>query len=148
MKLTVVPSDRFMRIDGRELFFTFDADPSIHAIQWDGQTGHVEYVGPRSNEPITEEYLIPFIAAFNSEKSRVDAIREAELAFYNSPEEVAKRAAIVAAAEAKAEAILTNLPTWARVSTAVDNISNLAEAKVFIKKLSRIVYWLAKDTVD
>jgi hypothetical protein len=51
----------------------------------------------------------------------------------------------VASQQAKMQAIIDNLPSWSRVSTAVDNISSLAEAKVFIKKLSRIVYWLAKD---
>lgn len=45
----------------------------------------------------------------------------------------------------KQESIMGNLPSWTQVSTAVDNISNLAEAKKFLKKLSRVVYWLAKD---
>lgn len=57
--------------------------------------------------------------------------------------------AIIADREGKPDRILaeiqTNLPTWTQVSTAVDNISNLAEAKVFIKKLSRVVYLLAKN---
>ena len=47
---------------------------------------------------------------------------------------------------AKAQAIVDNLPSWSQVSASCDAISNLAEAKVFIKKLTRIVYWLAKDT--
>jgi hypothetical protein len=47
---------------------------------------------------------------------------------------------------AKETAISANLPTWTQVSTAVDAITNLAEAKVFIKKLSRVVYWLAKNS--
>ena len=34
---------------------------------------------------------------------------------------------------------------WATISTAVDNIANLADAKVFIEKLARIVYWLANE---
>ena len=42
--------------------------------------------------------------------------------------------------------IQTNLPSWAQVETACDNISSLAEAKAFIKKLSRVVYWLAKNS--
>uniref|UniRef100_A0A6M3ILL1 Uncharacterized protein n=1 Tax=viral metagenome TaxID=1070528 RepID=A0A6M3ILL1_9ZZZZ len=46
----------------------------------------------------------------------------------------------------KQEAIIANLPDWTTVSTAVDNISNLADAKVFIKKLARVVYWLAKNS--
>ena len=47
---------------------------------------------------------------------------------------------------AKATAIYDNMPSWAQVSTACDNISTLAEAKVFLKKLSRVVYWLAKNS--
>lgn len=42
-------------------------------------------------------------------------------------------------------ALIDNLPSWSAVSTAVDNIANLADAKVFLKKLSRVVYWLAKN---
>lgn len=41
-----------------------------------------------------------------------------------------------------------NLPTWAQVNTAVSNITNLDEAKTFILKLSRVVYWLAKNSQD
>lgn len=41
-----------------------------------------------------------------------------------------------------------NLPDWATVSTEVDNIASLADAKVFIKKLARIVYWLARGKQD
>jgi hypothetical protein len=48
--------------------------------------------------------------------------------------------------EARNQAIIDTLPTWAQVSTAVDGITNLAEAKVFIKKLAQVVYWLAKDS--
>ena len=60
--------------------------------------------------------------------------------------ELAKIQAVAAAKLAKETAISTNLPSWSQVSTAVDNISSLAEAKAFIKKLSRVVYWLAKNS--
>lgn len=48
----------------------------------------------------------------------------------------------------KYAAVQENLPSWAQVETACDAISNLAEAKEFIKKLSRVVYWLAKNKSD
>lgn len=51
-------------------------------------------------------------------------------------------------ASAKEQALLDNLPSWSEVATAVDNISSLANAKVFIKKLARVVYWLAKNTEE
>jgi len=50
--------------------------------------------------------------------------------------------------ETKAQALIDNLPSWAQVDTAIDNISNLGEAKAFIRKLSRVTYWIAKDAED
>jgi len=44
--------------------------------------------------------------------------------------------------------IRDNLPSWSQVETACDNISSLAEAKAFLRKLSRVVYWVAKDRQD
>lgn len=50
--------------------------------------------------------------------------------------------------QAKADAIIANFPTWAQVATAADDISSLAEAKIFIKKLARVTYWLAKNQAE
>ena len=47
---------------------------------------------------------------------------------------------------AKAQALIDNLPSWAQVDNEIDNISSLAEAKAFIRKLTRVVYWIAKGT--
>lgn len=46
----------------------------------------------------------------------------------------------------RAQDIIDNLSSWSQVETAVDNISNIDEAKAFIKKMARVVYWLAKNT--
>lgn len=46
------------------------------------------------------------------------------------------------------QAIDANLPSWSQVETALDNISNLAEAKAALKKITRVVYWLAKNKGD
>jgi hypothetical protein len=48
--------------------------------------------------------------------------------------------------QTKLASIQANLPSWNVVSNAVDNITNLAEAKTYLKKLSRVVYWLAKNS--
>jgi len=53
-----------------------------------------------------------------------------------------------AAQAAKAQAFLDNLPSWAIVDQAVTNISDLASAKVFIRKLARVLYWLARNKSD
>jgi hypothetical protein len=57
-----------------------------------------------------------------------------------------QQAALEAANLAMDQAISTNLPSWSAVDGAVTAISNLAEAKTFIRKLARVVYWLAKKT--
>lgn len=57
-------------------------------------------------------------------------------------------APIRAAEASKAKAISDDLPSWAQVSTAVDNIANLADAKAYLKKLSRVLYWLARNQAD
>jgi len=44
--------------------------------------------------------------------------------------------------------IADNLPAWAQVQAAINSINTLQQAKVFLKKLTRIVYWLAKNQED
>lgn len=44
--------------------------------------------------------------------------------------------------------IAANLPSWAQVETAISNITDLAGAKAFLAKLSRVVYWNTKHTLD
>ena len=73
---------------------------------------------------------------------------EYESAKLDDPVEIAAKQTQQAKAleqEKKIQAILDNLPSWAAVQSSVQGISNLAEAKSVILKLSRIVYWLAKD---
>lgn len=38
------------------------------------------------------------------------------------------------------------LPSWSQVEIACDSISSLAEAKTFLNKLARVVYWLARNS--
>lgn len=38
-----------------------------------------------------------------------------------------------------------NLPTWQQVSGEIDGITALAGAKIVLKKIARVVYWLAKN---
>jgi len=63
-------------------------------------------------------------------------------------EKIDVRLAEAARIAAKAQALVDNLPSWLAVDAAVTGITNLADAKKFIRKLSRIVYWLAKDKAD
>lgn len=49
---------------------------------------------------------------------------------------------------AKARALIDNLPTWAEVEAAIDGVSTIAGLKVVVKKIARVVCWLAKDKAD
>jgi hypothetical protein len=42
--------------------------------------------------------------------------------------------------------IQTILPSWAQVEVYLDGLANLADAKAALKKIARVVYWLAKNT--
>jgi len=49
--LTIIPSDNVVVIDGRAVVINLSNYTSlkgIHAIQWDGEKGHVEYDNSRS----------------------------------------------------------------------------------------------------
>jgi hypothetical protein len=41
--------------------------------------------------------------------------------------------------------INTILPSWSQVLNRIDAISNLADAKVVLKNIAKIVYWLVKN---
>jgi len=143
--LTVIPNDKFMRKNGKGLFFDFISTPDIRAIQWDTDHGEIERLG-QSNEFITDEAaLTGYVAAYDAEEARLEAVAAAELAHYNSPDQIAKRAEEEARIAAKIQAMVDNLPSWAIVDQAVTDISDLPSAKAFIRKLARVVYWLARD---
>ena len=44
-KMTIIPCDGMVVVDGDGIAIDVDCDPDIHAIQWDGekQTGEIEY---------------------------------------------------------------------------------------------------------
>lgn len=41
-----------------------------------------------------------------------------------------------------------NLPNWNQVSASIDNATSVAGLKIIVKKLARVVYWLAKNKKD
>jgi hypothetical protein len=70
--------------------------------------------------------------------------------FIESPEQIAERetqeaeAAFIAG---KAQAIADNLPSWAEVDAVITAYASLADAKVVLRKLARVVYVLAKNSL-
>ena len=100
-RVTVVPSDKSISVDGLPIVFDFDFPASMHALQWDGQQGHIEWVDdynwslPASDPTAYTDEVAPYVALWQAEKERLEqeaAARAAEkaeaeaarLAEYNS----------------------------------------------------------------
>lgn len=95
-RVTVVPADKLVIVDGQALTFNFNAPERMHALQWDGLQGHVEWKGyghePPRNELLTADSyanrIEPYVKMWEEEKARLEqAAAEAEaarLAEYNS----------------------------------------------------------------
>ena len=95
-RVTVVPADRLVIVDDQALTFDFNAPGRMHALQWDGKQGHVEWLGyghePPRNELLTADSyadrIAPYVKLWEEEKARLEqAAAEAEaarLAEYNS----------------------------------------------------------------
>lgn len=95
-RVTVVPADRLIIVDGYALFFEYAAPDGMHALQWDGEGGHIEWLGseknPPHNEPLAADsyagQVAPYVELWKEEKARLEqAAAEAEaarLAEYNS----------------------------------------------------------------
>ena len=50
--LTIIPEDKTVVVDGMGFTFDFIVDPDIHAIQWDTDSGHIEYKSDKFNTTI------------------------------------------------------------------------------------------------
>lgn len=97
-RVTVVPADRLVIVDGLALTFDFNAPERMHALQWDGKQGHIEWLGygyepPRNELLAADSYagqVAPYVELWEEEKARLEqAAAEAEaarLAEYNSEE--------------------------------------------------------------
>ena len=72
-KVTVVPADRLIIVDGEALVFAYEAPASLHALQWNGESGHTEWADD-PNQPLTAaDYaaqVAPFVTAWQEEKAR------------------------------------------------------------------------------
>lgn len=77
MRLTIVPEDRTLGIDGEFLLKVqqnLDWIPqNVHAVQWYDTWGEVEFNGPEPNERIEELGIYQqAIIDFNNEKQRIE----------------------------------------------------------------------------
>lgn len=54
MRLTIIPADKFCAVDGYGIHGVDmeGIDPDVHAVQFSGSSGHVEYTDKKPNAPI------------------------------------------------------------------------------------------------
>ena len=101
-RVTVIPEDRIIVVDGVALNFTFSAPSNLHAVQWYDNQGHCEYNDGTPNKIIElEDYVIdvePYVNLWKAEEFRIKQKHEQVLAELNKPEN------ILASALAKAKA--------------------------------------------
>ena len=77
MRVTVIPSDRAIGIDGQFLFLDYTADSNIHAIQWYDDHGEMEFEDHRPNRKLTEnDYTAevkPYVDAYGEALEALEA---------------------------------------------------------------------------
>jgi len=148
MRLTIIPGSNLVAIDDRHLncIDCSAMDPTIHAVQWNGTKGHVEYKTDYNGDRLPNR-TIEDLSEF---QSLIDAF-QAEAAKPPPPQSVARdleREARLARIQrfvddddhkSVADA-LRNAATPAQLKAYIDaNVTDLASAKVFIKKLALVV---------
>lgn len=91
-RVTVVPADRLIIVNGEALQFDYPAPPNLHALQWDGvQSGHIEWTDDYNmtlDASLYDDEVAPYVRLWEAEKARLTAEAEAaeaaRLAEYNS----------------------------------------------------------------
>lgn len=99
-KVTVVPSDGLMLINGKVLYFGYPYEDNLHALQWNQLTGvgHLEFkddLNINISRDLFDEEVLPYIKLYAGTQLKnwqdmIDAYN-AELDLYNSVEERTRR---------------------------------------------------------
>lgn len=143
MKVTIIPSDKMVIVDGRPLNLEF-ALPNVHAVQWRETEGEIDYTDGRERKRITslDAGLQSLIVKYEVEKQRIaDANAAAEAA--RDPVKEAARAN--ALNEFRTLTVLAT-KTDAGIQTYINaNVTDLASAKTAILLLARAVGALARN---
>ena len=92
-RVTVIPSDHVIFVDGLSLRFPFDAPENLHALQWQNGTGEVELTDSANQKLSEQDYaekVAPYVAAWEREKARRDAQAGKEVAEARTPQRLAE----------------------------------------------------------
>ena len=90
-RVTVVPADRLIIVNGEALHFDYPAPANLHALQWDREQGHIEWTDDYNMalaSSLYDDEVAPYVRLWEAEKARLAAEAEsaetARLAEYNS----------------------------------------------------------------
>ncbi len=101
MHITVIPEDKAVIVDGMGLSFDFPAPENLHALQWRGEKGHMEFADRPNRTLAAEEYaevVAPYLALWEAEKERRETKVERPLTLEEA--KAGKLAAVMAAYQA------------------------------------------------
>ena len=113
--VTVVPDDRLIAVNGVALFFEFEAPETLHALQWSGESGHMELAGEDNRLLEAASYeteVAPYVSLWQAEKARLDKAAAEAAEEYNSlaNTKARKLAEINAACDAALAALTASYP--------------------------------------
>lgn len=114
--VTVVPDDRLIAVNGAALFFEFEAPKTLHALQWSGESGHMELTGEENRLLEAASYeteVAPYVSLWQAEKARLDKAAAEAAEEYNSlaNTKARKLAEINAACDAALAALTASYPS-------------------------------------
>lgn len=114
--VTVVPDDRLIAVNGAPLFFDFEAPGTLHALQWNGESGHMELTGEDNrllDAAAYETDVAPYVVLWQAEKERQDKAAAEAAEEYNSlaNTKARKLAEINAACDAALAALTASYPS-------------------------------------
>ena len=101
MHITVIPEDKTVIVDGVGLSFDFTAPENLHALQWRGDSGHMEFTDRANRILSAQEYaevIAPYLALWEAEKKRLETKLERPLTLEEAKS--AKLAAVMTAYQA------------------------------------------------
>ena len=120
--LTIVPEDKTVVVDGMGFIFDFIVDPDIHAIQWDTDSGHIEYKSDKSN-------------------TTIDSIKE-----YDSI--IAKHGEVKLEFEIEEKRILDQQKKWDEIEKLIPEYSKLREKEYNVREQLDMQYWDKKNDTN
>ena len=120
--LTIVPEDKTVIVDGMGFTFDFIVDPDIHAIQWDTDSGHIEYKSDKFN-------------------TTIDSIKE-----YDSI--IAKHGEFKLEFEIEEKKILDQQKDWDEIEKLIPEYAKLREKEYNVREQLDMQYWDKKNDTN